>query len=95
MDILTWGLNFLSFILVIRLSAKPIVREVSQNWDTRISNTDVGSTVEIALLEARANRAYPLDIYVRGLRESWPQLLPYSCLGFINILRRPIVAMTI
>jgi hypothetical protein len=49
-------------ILVIRLSDKPIVREVSQNWNTHISYADDGSTVEVVLLEARANGAYPLDI---------------------------------
>jgi len=49
-------------ILVIRLSDKPIVREVSQNWNTHISYAEDGSTVEVVLLEARANDAYPLDI---------------------------------
>ena len=49
-------------ILVIRLSDKPIVREVLQNWNTHISYADDGSTVEVVLLEARANGAYPLDI---------------------------------
>ena len=49
-------------ILVIRLSDKPIVREVSQNWNTHISYADDGSTVEFVLLEARANGAYPPDI---------------------------------
>jgi hypothetical protein len=49
-------------ILDIRLSDKPIVREVSQNWNTHISYAEDGSTVEVVLLEARANGAYPLDI---------------------------------
>ena len=49
-------------ILVIRLSDKPIVREVSQNWNTHISYADDGSTVEVVLLEARATGAYPLEI---------------------------------
>jgi hypothetical protein len=49
-------------ILVIRLSDKPIVREVSQNWNTHISYAEDGSTVEVVLLEARANGAYPLEI---------------------------------
>lgn len=49
-------------ILVIRLSEKPIVREVSQNWNTHISYAEDGSTVEVVLLEARANGAYPPDI---------------------------------
>ncbi|MBU0621678.1 MAG: DUF2283 domain-containing protein [Gammaproteobacteria bacterium] len=49
-------------ILVIHLSDKPIVREVSQNWNTHISYAEDGSTVEVVLLEARASGAYPLDI---------------------------------
>lgn len=49
-------------ILVIRLSDKPIVREVSQNWNTHISYAEDGSTVEVVLLEARVNGAYPLDV---------------------------------
>ena len=49
-------------ILVIRLSDKPIVRETSQNWNIYISYAEDGSTVEVVLLEARANGAYPLDI---------------------------------
>ena len=49
-------------ILVIRLSEKSIVREVSQNWNTHISYAEDGSTVEVVLLEARANGAFPLDI---------------------------------
>ena len=49
-------------ILVIRLSDKPIVREVSQNWNTHISYAEDGSAVEVVMLEARANGAYPLEI---------------------------------
>jgi hypothetical protein len=49
-------------ILVIRLSDKPIVREVSQNWNTHISYAEDGSTVEVVLLDACANGAYPLEI---------------------------------
>ena len=41
-------------ILVIRLSDKPIAREVSQNWNTHISYAEDGSVVEVVLLEARA-----------------------------------------
>ena len=40
-------------ILVIRLPDKPITREVSQNWNTHISYAEVGSAVEVVLLEAR------------------------------------------
>ncbi|MDD2775017.1 MAG: DUF2283 domain-containing protein [Gallionella sp.] len=54
-------------ILVIRLSDKPIVREVSQNWNTHISYAEDGSAVEIVLLEARANGVYPMQIeYARA-----------------------------
>lgn len=41
-------------ILVIRLSDKPIVSEVSQNWNTHISYAEDDSTVEVVLLEAGA-----------------------------------------
>ncbi|MBI5659773.1 MAG: DUF2283 domain-containing protein [Nitrosomonadales bacterium] len=49
-------------ILVIRLSDKPIAREVSQNWNTHISYAEDGSAVEVVLLEARANGAYPPEV---------------------------------
>ncbi len=49
-------------ILVIRLSDKPITREVSQNWNTHISYAEDGSMVEVVLLEARVNGAYPLEV---------------------------------
>ncbi len=47
-------------ILVIRLSDKPISREVSQDWNTHLTYAQNGTTVEIVLLEAKANGAYPL-----------------------------------
>ena len=46
-------------ILVIRLSNKPITREVLQDWNTHISYAEDGTAVEVVLLEARANGAYP------------------------------------
>ena len=49
-------------ILVIRLSDKPIAREVSQDWNTHISYAEDGSAVEVVLLEARANGAYQLEV---------------------------------
>jgi hypothetical protein len=49
-------------ILVIRLSDKPVCREVSQDWNTHISYAEDGSTVEIVLLDAKANGAYPLAV---------------------------------
>jgi hypothetical protein len=42
-------------ILVIRLSDKPIFREVSQDWNTHISYAEDGSTVEVVLIEAKAS----------------------------------------
>ena len=49
-------------ILVINLSDKPIHREVSQDWCTHISYAEDGTTVEIVVLDAKANGMYPLAI---------------------------------
>ena len=49
-------------ILIICLSDKPIVSKVSQSWNTHISYAEDGSAVEVVMLEARANGAYPLEI---------------------------------
>ena len=49
-------------ILVVHLSDKPVCREVSQDWNTHISYAADGTTVELALLDAKANGAYPLAI---------------------------------
>ncbi|MEY3996396.1 MAG: hypothetical protein RL344_739 [Pseudomonadota bacterium] len=52
--------------LVIRLSDKPIVREVSQNWYTHISYAADDTAVELVILDARANGAFPAEgIYAR------------------------------
>ena len=40
-------------ILQIRLSDKPIVREVSQDWHTHIGYAEDSTMVEIVLLDAR------------------------------------------
>jgi Protein of unknown function (DUF2283) len=45
--------------LVIRLSDKPIVREVSQDWRTHIGFAADGSVVETVILEARECGAWP------------------------------------
>lgn len=42
-------------ILVIKLSDKPVAREVSQGCDTHISYAADGTTVEVVLLDAKAN----------------------------------------
>lgn len=47
-------------ILVVRLSDKPIVREVSQDWNIHVSYAADGSVVETVILEARACGAWPL-----------------------------------
>jgi Protein of unknown function (DUF2283) len=48
--------------LVIRLSDKPIVREVSQDWRTHIGFAADGSVVETVILEARECGAWPLRV---------------------------------
>jgi hypothetical protein len=49
-------------ILVVRLSEKPIVREVSQDWHTHVSYAENGTAVELVLLDAKVNGAYPLTV---------------------------------
>lgn len=49
-------------LLVIRLSDKPIAREVSQNWNAHASYAEDGSAVEVVLLEARSNGAYLIEV---------------------------------
>lgn len=48
-------------IFVIRLSDKPIVREVSQDWNTHISYAEDDTAVEIVLLDARASGVLPME----------------------------------
>ena len=48
-------------ILQIRVSDKPIVREVSQDWNTNISYAEDGSIVEIVLLDAKKEGLLPLE----------------------------------
>ena len=47
-------------ILTVRVSDKPIVREVSQDWNTCISYAADGSVVEVLILDARTQGAWPL-----------------------------------
>ena len=49
-------------ILVIHLSDKPIVREVSQDWNTHVSYAADGTAVEIVVLDAAAIGAFPLAV---------------------------------
>jgi hypothetical protein len=46
-------------ILQTRVSDKPIVREVSQGWNTNISNAEDGTIVEIVLLDAKKEGQLP------------------------------------
>lgn len=48
-------------ILEIRVSDKPVVREVSQGWHTNISYAEDGSIVEIVLLDARKEGLLPVE----------------------------------
>jgi hypothetical protein len=48
-------------ILVIHLSDKAIVREVSQDWNAHISYAEDGTAVEIVLLDARASGVLPVE----------------------------------
>lgn len=45
----------------IRISDKPIVREVSQDWHTHISYAEDGTIVEIVLLDARKQSLLPVE----------------------------------
>lgn len=48
-------------ILQIRVSDKPIVREISQGWSTNISYAKDGSIVEIVLLDAKKECLLPVE----------------------------------
>ena len=48
-------------IFQIRMADKLIVREVSQGWNTHISYAEVGSIIEIALLDAKIQGLLPLE----------------------------------
>ena len=48
-------------ILQIRVSDKPITREVSQDWHTNISYAEDNSIVEIVLLDAKKEGLLPLE----------------------------------
>lgn len=49
-------------ILEIRVSDKPVIREVSQGWNTNVSYAEDGSIVEIVLLDAKKQGLVPLDL---------------------------------
>ena len=47
-------------ILVVHLSEKPIIKEGSQDWNTHVSYAEDGTIVEIVILEASKQGAWPL-----------------------------------
>lgn len=47
-------------ILVLHISDKPITREASQDWNTTISYAADGSVVEVVVLDASEQGAWPL-----------------------------------
>ncbi len=47
-------------ILVIRLSNKEITKETSQDWNTHISYAGDGTVVEVVVLDASKQGAWPL-----------------------------------
>ena len=47
-------------ILQIRISDKPIVREVSQDWHTHIGYAEDGTIVEVVLLDTRKEGLLPI-----------------------------------
>jgi len=48
-------------VLIMRISDKPVVREVSQDWNTCISYAADGSVVEMVILDASTQGAWPLQ----------------------------------
>ena len=47
-------------ILVLHLADKPIVKAASQDWNTHVSYAEDGSIVEVVILEASKQGAWPL-----------------------------------
>lgn len=48
-------------IFQVRLSNKPIVREISPDWHTNISYAEDGTVVEIVLLDAKKEGLLPIE----------------------------------
>ena len=68
-------------ILVIRLSDKPITREVSQDWNTHVSYAADGTAVEVVVLDARASGALPGHWMTCNPICQFQSLLPCASLG--------------
>lgn len=49
-------------ILRLRVSDKPIAREISQGWNTNVSYAEDGSIVEIVLLDAKKEGLLPVEL---------------------------------
>ena len=49
-------------IFQIRVSERPIARDVSQGWNTHISYAEDGSIVQIVLLDAKKEGLMPLEL---------------------------------
>ena len=47
-------------ILVLHISEKTIAKEISQDWNTHISYAEDGTIVEVVVLEASKQGAWPL-----------------------------------
>ena len=47
-------------ILVLHISEKAIAKEISQDWNTHISYAEDGTIVEVVVLEASKQGAWPL-----------------------------------
>lgn len=47
-------------ILIVHLSEKAIAKEVSQDWNTHVSYAEDGTIVEIVILDASKQGAWPL-----------------------------------
>jgi uncharacterized protein YuzE len=47
-------------ILVLHLADKAVAREASQDWNTHISYAEDGTIVEVVILEASKQGAWPL-----------------------------------
>lgn len=50
-------------ILIIHLSDKPVVKEVSQDWNTHVSYAEDGSVVEITVVDAHAFGVIPVRYF--------------------------------
>lgn len=50
-------------ILVLKFSDKPIVREVSQDWNINVSYDSSGDIVEMVILEAKEKGLFPVHMW--------------------------------